>query len=56
MEIKYETLHEIVICLGIASDAMDNAEFEFENTVERDHFYDQLLRVQEAVAVAERLI
>ena len=56
MEIKYEDLQEIVMCLGIATEAMENADFEFEDEEERDYYYNQLLRVQDALAKAERLI
>ena len=53
MEIKYEDLQEIVMCLGIATKAMENADFEFED---EEEYYNQLLRVQDALAKAERLI
>ena len=56
MEIKYEDLQEVVMCLGIATEAMENAEFEFEDEEERDYYIDQLIRVQDALHKAERLI
>lgn len=56
MEIKYEDLQEIVMCLGIASEAMGNADFEFEDDDERDYYWDQHLRVENALMKAEKLI
>lgn len=56
MEIKYEDLQEIVMCLGIAAEAMGNADFEFEDDEERDYYIDQLIRVQDVLHKAERLI
>lgn len=56
MEINYDTFQEIVMCLGIATEAMANAEFEFEDDEERDYYWDQLTRVEEALAKAEKLI